>query len=865
MKKITFLIVFFFMLLIGANSQNLVNDFQLNEDFQNVTAPWGFTLGSNTTITIVDAGSPRNNVFQLAVASASGRRISNKVFSPAYTTDPGSHDGKLYVEFEWQSGTPTGGNRGFIRLLDGTSIIAAIGTEGNTNTNVLHYGNLDAPNQNALVATTLIVPTEGNFPRNEWYHVRIILDFATKRIDQLIITRLSNNFTWTISDRNFINSAAASITRIEIEGGRQGASNGAWTTQIDNLRVYSVKQSAGSADVTINYLDQNNDIAKAARVAAGQAIGVPFAAAADDKLSFTANGNYYAYDAANTIADQVVVAQGGSVINLKFKKSPVTAGTYSWTGLASANWNEIEENFTTNNINSLGYQNSNPIAFGAAGTQKAVVLTGAVNASSENVTIDADGYSFSGTGTVAGSGSLLVNLASGQSTSLNIVNNLAGGVVVNGGTVVLQRDAAASRLTVANGASVNLSTGTAFSKAIQAAGTITVIPTSNVTYTSVVTGAEQVNYQLVAVGSVTSAGAFSAMPILNNSVPSGAKIMVNNTLETPAMFGSTISFANAKVELGANVDMVFAQNPNADGSTVVAIGELSGASSSKVKGSRIGRTVTYSIGAANTNSTYAGQFENFGADAWMNIGTLNVTKVGTGKLTLSGASTAYVLGTVAVNAGELEVTGTLGTATTPVTVTADGTLSGTGTIGGAATISGSLKGRLNFAGALTLTGTTELTVAGFESGQFDKITVAGNLARGGNLNVNITALPPAIGTKIKLIDAASLSGSFAGISVPAGYSFDESTGELTRDFGSSLSETAGFRIYPTRVSNEVNVEGQGITRISIYNISGQLVKTIATVNERNTIALNQLANGAYLLKVGFADGSVKVQNILLQK
>jgi hypothetical protein len=865
MKKVTSLIVFLLMLVVGLNSQNLVNDYQLNEDFQDEVAPWGFTAGANTTITIVDAGSPRSNLFQLAVASASGRRISNKVFSPAFSTDPGSHDGKLYVEFEWQSGTPTGGNRGFIRLLDGTSIIAAIGTEGSTNTNVLHYGNLDAANQNALVATTLITPEEGNFPRNEWYHVKIKLDFATKKVDQLIVTRLSNSFSWTISDKDFINNAAASITKIEIEGGRQGATNGAWTTQIDNLKVYSIKQSAGSADVTINYLDQNSEVAKVARVAAGQAIGVPYAATADDKMSFTANGSYYAYDAANTTADQVVVAEGGSVINLKFKKSTVTAGTYSWTGTASANWNEIDANFTTDNVNALGYQNGNAIAFGAAGTQKAVVLTGALNTADQDVVVSEDAYTFSGAGSLAGTGAFVLNLSAGQTASVNVINNLTGGVVINGGTAVIQKDAAATKLTIANGATVNISTGAAFSKAIQGAGTVSLIPTSNFTYSSAITGVDQLNYSLVAAGAVTTAGAFSAMPILNNVVPAGAKIQVNNTLGVPAMFGSTISFANVKVELGANVDMVYAQNPNADGSTVVAIGELSGATGSKVKGTRIGRTVTYNIGASNTNSTFAGQFENFDLDQWGNIGTLNVTKVGTGKLTLSGASTAYVLGTVAVSAGELEVNGTLGTATTPVTVAADGTLSGTGTVGGAATVNGTLKGSLSFAGALTLAGTTELTVGGFGSGQFDKIFVAGNLTRGGQLNVNITALPPAVGTKIKLIDAVSSTGSFAGISVPAGYNFDESTGELTRDFGSSLNETAGFRIYPTRVTNDVIVEGQGITQIAVYNVAGQLVKTIASVSERNTINMNQFSNGAYLLKVGFADGSVKVQNILLQK
>lgn len=865
MKKITSLFIAMLIILVSAGAQSLVNDYQLNENFQEQDAPWGFTPGANTTISIPDIGSPRNKVFQLAVASASGRRVSNKVLSPGYTTDPGSYDGKLYVEFEWQSGTPTGGNRGFIRLMDGTNIILAIGTEGSTNDNVLHYGNLDAPNQNAIVTTTLITPEEGNFPRNEWYHVKFKIDFTTKKVDELVITRLSNNFSWTVSDKNFISSSAASITRIEIEGGRQGSSNGAWTTQIDNLKIYSVKESAGMATVTINYLDQNDDIAKAARVVEDQPIGVPFAATADDKASFTANGSYYAYNAAATVADQVVVADGGSVINLKFNKSTLTAGTYSWTGAASANWNEIDENFSTDGINALGYQNSNAVVLGAAGANKAINLATALNIGTENVTIEGDGYAISGAGNLSGTGAVVVNLTAGQSASLNVVNNLTGGVVVNGGTLVLQRDAAASSITMADGAVLNLNTGSAFSKAIAGAGVVTVIPTTNNTYSSAVSGVTQLNYELVSAGSVNASGAFSSMPILNKTVPAGAKIQVENTLEVPAMFGTTISYPNSAISLGSMVDLVYAQNPAADGSTTVAIGELSGAASAKVRGTRIGRTVTYNIGGLNTSSTFAGTFENYGLDQWDNVGTLNLVKSGDGKLTLSGESTGYVQGTVNVAAGELEVTGTLASASVPLTVAAAGTLSGTGVIPGNATVNGALKGSLTFGSALTVSGTTELSVAGFEAGEYDVLTVTNALNAGGDLNIIITANPPAVGTKIKLINAGSVNGTFAGISVPAGYSFDPASGELTFTFGTSLNDVTGFRVYPTRVTNDVMVEGQDIRQIAIYNIAGQMVRTVTAVSERNTINMSQMADGVYLMKVGFADGSVKVQNILLQK
>lgn len=884
MKKLTFFLIlsiFGFVGALNAAGNESVPEYIVNETFTGATAYPSGWADATTLIGTNNAGVSWSTpaADQLNVAgSGTGTRGRTIGFPTS------GSESKVYLDMNFFVTSSTIGNRNALGIIlhdnAGSNILSlyACGNAGkwyywnNEKDSVTFTGNsfTRAGADNTITNTRNIGSIiELGYATGVWFNLKAELDFATKQVVTMTLKNLSTEAEISSNGKPFLNSSAADLTKISVMNTRASnagnGSNANLNISLDNFKVYKMVEVAGFADVTINYLDQNSDVAKVARVAAGQAIGVPYAATADDKLSFTANGSYYAYDAANTVADQVVVAEGGSVINLKFKKSAVTAGTYSWTGSASANWNELEDNFTTDNVNALGYQNGNAIAFGAAGTQKAVTLTGTVNTGDQDIVVSADGYSFVGAGTVAGSGSFVVNLASGQTASVNITNNLTGGVVVNGGTAVIQKDAAATKLTVADGAIINLSTGTSYNKAIQGTGTIGLIPTSNVTYSSAITGAAQVNYSLVAAGSVTSAGTFSAMPILNNSVPAGTKIQVNNTLETPAMLGSTIGFSNVKLELGANVDLVYAQNPASDGSTTVAIGELSGDATSKVKGTRIGRTVTYNVGASNTDAVFAGKFENFELDQWGNIGTLNVTKAGTGKLTLSGASTGYVQGTVAVTAGELEVNGTLGTATTPVTVAADGTLSGTGTVGGAATINGTLKGSLNFAGALTLTGTTELAVAGFESGQYNKITIAGNLTRGGNLNVNITALPPAVGTKIKLIDAVSSTGAFAGISVPAGYSFDESTGELTRDFGSSLNETAGFRIYPTRVSNEVIVEGQGIAQISLYNISGQLVKTITAVNERNTISMNQLANGAYLLKVGFADGSVKVQNILLQK
>ncbi|GHV25210.1 hypothetical protein FACS1894176_03150 [Bacteroidia bacterium] len=216
-----------------------ITAYDINEDFTNVTDEWGFTAGPNTTISIVNESGSHGNVLQFYVNNAGGRRISPKTVDCSANTD-GSDDGLLYVEFDWQTGTPTANGADFIRLLDGTHIILAVGAEGTTADNVLHYGNLSTADHATPAATsTLITPVAGTFPRNEWYHVKAVLNFDTHKVVSFQVTKESDpEATYEILNKDFINSVAASITKIEFEGGRNGSGNGTVTAQIDNFQVY---------------------------------------------------------------------------------------------------------------------------------------------------------------------------------------------------------------------------------------------------------------------------------------------------------------------------------------------------------------------------------------------------------------------------------------------------------------------------------------------------------------------------------------------------------------------------------------------------------------------------------------------------
>ena len=77
--------------------------------------------------------------------------------------------------------------------------------------------------------------------------------------------------------------------------------------------------------------------------------------------------------------------------------------------------------------------------------------------------------------------------------------------------------------------------------------------------------------------------------------------------------------------------------------------------------------------------------------------------------------------------------------------------------------------------------------------------------------------------------------------------------------------TNNVSVYPTFSSGDVHVNAENISAIEVVNLMGQSVKQIKTTANNNTINLTGLSNGAYFVKVQFANGSVKAQRILLQK
>ncbi len=258
--------------------------------------------------------------------------------------------------------------------------------------------------------------------------------------------------------------------------------------------------------------------------------------------------------------------------------------------------------------------------------------------------------------------------------------------------------------------------------------------------------------------------------------PAGVQLnATNNTSGTARIQIPRDALTDRKLHLGSGVAIT-----RGDGNGgVYSIGELNGVAGSFLEGENsalinISKEIIYTIGSLNTDCEFAGSLIQFNNDPTKN--NVNLDKVGTGKLKLSGTSTHN--GTVNVTAGTLEVTGAVN-GTGAVTVASGSILKGTGIITGTTTVNGILEGKLRFGSSLTLAGTTNLTIGGFAISQYDTIAVTGALTRGGTLNIDITAAAPAVGTQIRLFKVGSQSGTFTMGTVTSGYSFNQTTNILT--------------------------------------------------------------------------------------
>jgi autotransporter-associated beta strand protein len=730
----------------------------------------------------------------------------------------------------------------------------------------------DAENCDAINATTA---TTVPFAKGNTYHIYAELDFANQKVVALTITNKDTEYTQTITNKPFISDKVgvdedgnayhypndlAQVSTVNSRGNNTGTNGNTVNLEVyyDNLQVYVNEVSLGRTDVTIKRVDQNGATIDT-RTAKEQEISTEYFALASDKASFINNGQYYAYDEYTTLlsggSESVIVAVGAQIV-LKFKKTPVTAGLYTWTGETSFYWDEVDNNFSVNGASAIGFQNGNAVAFSNAAAQnKLITLQKPLSLGEGDLTITADGYELSGEGKLTGTGAVVINPGSTGTATIGILNQLEKGITVSSGAAHIKSATAGNQVKVANNAKLLLEAGANYSTPINGeGGAITIETLSNNQYNTPVINVSTVNLVLGVTGKLSSD--YSSKWI--GAFDENAQVNVTQNIDTIARFAvNNTNVQNVKVRLGDNVSLVRHYNEVAAGTDTLFVGELNGTAGSIIEGGFIaGRAVTYAFGGLNTNAVFAGTIKKYrhNIDS-INNSDLMLLKIGTGTWTLSGNSPEYDGSLIEVREGTLQIGGTLGLVsnTTIVNVREGATLKGAGgQLGANLTYiynGATLAGDLTIENTLYLEPETTVKLHVTDFTNYDVITVTGDVVFDGDAILDIKVDNATAGAKAKLFelnDLSVLEYAFAQILVNgenitnntattpgAKYAWLPATGELL-----SLEDFTGI----TTIENAKEVQS-----IKYYNLTG--------------IQVTKNTEGIVIAKTIYTDGSSKAVKI----
>lgn len=439
--------------------------------------------------------------------------------------------------------------------------------------------------------------------------------------------------------------------------------------------------------------------------------------------------------------DFTVTDADGSTWTQRFVICVVNSGAPSdlrWlgNGTGTADWDTTNA-FWQKGAASTAFIAGDRVTFDGTGSAT-VNLPGSVTAS-EIIVDAATNHSFSGTGSVSSTGALVKRGAGTLTISNTTSNSFTGGVSLEQGTLAVNTVGGIGAATIyARGGNLNLgpNSNTTINSPLNITAPITIRPTTQHSLGGNWTGVNQTVTMAGGSSLWTVAGTWTGFSGRIQFGGGSTRMRLNNT--SNLNFGSTA----VAIDLGSNN----AQFMNRNGITV-NLGSLEATGANTVlSGTQTGTTAsTYSVGALNTSTTFAGQIVNGSA-------TNNIIKVGSGVWTLSGTST--YTGSTTVSAGTLNVTGSLGT--TAVSVSSGATLSGSGSIAGTVTAnSGSTLAPAGLTlGGLTLAGTTtvDLSLSSNPASGNDKITLSG-----GTLTMNSAV----VNFNVSLLDGELGSGTYA--------------------------------------------------------------------------------------------------------
>jgi|GEM_PF-5684855 len=549
--------------------------------------------------------------------------------------------------------------------------------------------------------------------------------------------------------------------------------NGAGTVTIANPNTYTggTTISAGTlqlGDGTANGTIAGN-IANSAALSFRNGTAQTFANVISGAGTVTKNGNaVLTLSGTNTYTGTTIIANAGvlatGTLAPNGTASPIgqgtaltlDGGTLRYTGASNGNdtlTTEFNRAITVNSgggtidVAGSGFLFYNGVLTGS-GNLAIVDSSGDVN--NRQVLLTGNSPAFTGTVSVgngtANSGWLQYRSAAAAPLGTATVTVNTGGI--------LSTDTAGATLFPNN---IVLNGGTLAAQAVVTtySGSVTANPgTTSVIQT--VTGAQtadiSITGSLAGSGTIQELGATNSIQLRGNNA--GFTGTYNHTGGAATLFytgASASAAASWNIPAGSPTTARFmAAGTNA----TYQLGALSGATGLLENLAAASGNSTFEIGALNTNTTFGGVIADNG-------GTVAITKLGTGSLTLSGANT--FTGATSVNAGTLLLSGGTLSTLSPISVAAGATFGGNGTgsatnVAASATIQGGLAtgGGLNLS-SLTFNGNAALNL--LPNSATTSVAVAGSVTTSGTQTINITNPLPLPGGTYSLLSYGSADGA----------------------------------------------------------------------------------------------------------
>ncbi|MBN2784848.1 MAG: hypothetical protein JXR25_08470, partial [Pontiellaceae bacterium] len=355
------------------------------------------------------------------------------------------------------------------------------------------------------------------------------------------------------------------------------------------------------------------------------------------EIVFTPTENYYGragFDFSVTDADGSSWEQQFAIL-VTVSASP---RELVWIGGTNGNaWDTESDNWQNASGASTRFSVGDRVVFDDRGS--AGVVTVSSNMIAQSMTVSgASSYGFSGAG-VVNVVDVFTNASSGTLT-LSTVIGAGNGTLLDGGVTVLNaggnisgggielRDQA---MLTDNTGSGSLALSSDILVVLGETGNLNLSPKVDVS--GAIAGSGTLNLGVNSTGDYFTSDCSGFSGQINVTARNGA-----DELRINLGYSSGLQLASGKLHLGDGVTMHQTVNGPADSTTGTPhyIGELSGSSGAEIGAQPIGgRYCTWTVGALNTDSTFAGIVRDSDyLDAWGGRGKANLSKVGSGTLTL---------------------------------------------------------------------------------------------------------------------------------------------------------------------------------------------------------------------------------------